>query len=123
LTGSDARSGDPAMSDAAAILSETMLSLAQAARRFPAGRKGAPVSLSCVLRWILQGAKAPDGTVVRLEGVRVGGRWLTSVEALARFAERLTPRREGVGEPAPRTPTQRRRAAERAERELERLGI
>jgi hypothetical protein len=105
------------MIDAATILNENTLSLSQAAKRLPAGRNGAPVSLACVLRWVLDGARAPDGQKVRLEAVRIGGRWITSIEALARFAEALTPRT--ADGPAPtRTPRQ-----QRAEKELEQLGI
>jgi hypothetical protein len=108
------------MTDAATLLNETTISLSQAARSLPPSRGGAPVSLACVLRWVLAGSRAPDGQKVKLEAVRLGGRWITSIEALARFAERLTPQPE----PSPiRTPRQRRRAAERAERELERSGI
>jgi hypothetical protein len=104
------------------LSSESTLSLAQAARLLPAGRKGRPVTLSCVLRWVLRGAKAPDGKVVRLEALRLGGRWLTSREALQRFAERLTPQVESQSQ-LPRTPDQRQRASERAAKQLERLRI
>jgi site-specific recombinase XerD len=84
---------------------------------------GKPVSFSCVLRWIQRGIPGPDRQRVKLEGVRVGGRWLTSREALARWAERLTPRLDGEPAPVPRTPSQRRKAAERAERELDEARI
>jgi hypothetical protein len=71
----------------------------------------------------LDGAPGPDGRRVRLEAVRLGGRWLTSAEALARFAERLPPRLGVEEAPAPRTPARRQKASERAEKELERAGI
>jgi hypothetical protein len=58
-----------------------------------------------------------------LEAVRLGGRWVTSREALQRFAERLTPDLGNRPAPAPRTPTARRRAAEQAAKQLEALGI
>jgi putative transposase len=74
------------------LLTETLLGLCEAARRLPPGRGGRSVSFSCVLRWITHGVPGPDGRRVKLEAVRVGGRWLTSVEALARWAERLTAR-------------------------------
>lgn len=104
------------------LTNETPLSLNQAARLLPPGRGDRPVTLSCLLRWILRGARAPSGEFVRLEGVRVGGRWITSREALQRFAEALTPRL-GHTPPSPRTPTARQRASQRAAAELERLGI
>jgi hypothetical protein len=74
-----------------------------------------------VYRWILDGVRTPHGKV-RLEAIRLGGRWLTSVEALERFAARQTPELED--RPLlPRTPVARRRASERAERKLQQIGI
>ena len=73
---------------------------------------------------ILDGVTAPSGEKVRLEGVRLGNRWITSKEALQRFAEQLTPAIGDTPTPAvPRTPTQRQRAAERAGEALDRIGI
>ncbi len=105
------------------LISETLLTLCEAARRLPPGRCGRPVSFSCVYRWIAHGAPGPDGSRVKLEAVRVGGRWLTSVEALARWAERLTPCLDGGPMPARRTPAQRKRADERAAKHLDAAGI
>jgi hypothetical protein len=105
------------------LLYETLIALCEAARRLPPGRGGRPVSFSCVLRWITHGIPGADGQRVKLEAIRVGGRWLTSEEALARWAERLTPRLDSEPAPAPRTPAQRRRASERAGKNLGSLGI
>jgi hypothetical protein len=103
---------------------ETTISLAQAAARLPSNRLDRPVTASCVLRWVLTGVKVPGGGRVKLEAVRLGGRWLTSVEALGRFAAAQTPDLDAPagGSATPRPPA-RRRASERAARELERLGI
>jgi hypothetical protein len=101
---------------------ETLISLVDAARLLPPARQGRPVSMSCILRWILSGVRTPSG-VVRLEAVRLGGRWLTSREALQRFAEQQTPNLTEQAPPAPRPPAARRCAAQRAERELRRIGI
>jgi hypothetical protein len=109
--------------NASQLLGETLLGLCEAARRLPPGRGGRPVSFSCVLRWITSGVPGPDGQRIKLEGVRVGGRWLTSEEALARWADRLTPHDNSEPPPAPRTSTQRQKAAERAAKELEKVGI
>lgn len=109
--------------DTTSLLSETLISLYDAARRLPHGRRNRPVSFSCVLRWITDGVPGPDGTRVRLEGVRLGGRWLTSEEAIVRFAARLTPQFEGQTTPVPRTAGRRRRESERAAAELEQRGI
>jgi len=102
---------------------ESVISLSQAADLLPPGRGGARPTLSCMLRWILKGARSPSGQRVHLEGLRVGGRWITSREALQRFAEALTPQLNGTQAPPPRSDSKRRQASERAARELERLGI
>jgi hypothetical protein len=108
------------------LQNERTLSLAQAAREplFPPGRNGAKPTLSCILRWILNGVNGPTGDRIRLEAVRLGRRWITSREAIQRFAERLTPQ---LGESEPvrstRTAVERGRAAERAAKQLEKAGI
>lgn len=99
------------------------LSLAQAARRLPSARQGRPVSASCIWRWIFVGVRLPDGTTVRLEAARLSGRWLTSEQAIARFIATQTPALDVPPAPTPRTPTARQRAADRAARELEKIGI
>jgi hypothetical protein len=71
----------------------------------------------------LVGAKSPSGQLVKLEALRIGNRWVTSAPALQRFAERLTPATGDAPIPAPRSPTARQRASERASRELDRIGI
>src|SRR5262249_46768036 len=76
------------------LTTEATISLSQAARLLPLGRRGRPVTLSCLLRWVLSGIKAHSGEVVCLEALRLEGRWITSREAIQRFAERLTPRIE-----------------------------
>jgi hypothetical protein len=104
------------------LRNETLISLMTAARMLPPGRRGRPVSLSCVLRWVIDGVRLPSGEVVHLEAIRCGGRWLTSTQSLQRFVERQTPRldcRPGT----PRTPGRRQRASERAAAELDKIGI
>jgi hypothetical protein len=108
---------------ATTLIDETLISLPQAARRLPPGRRGRPVSLSCVLRWILDGVPGPDGQRVRLEACRLGARWLTSVEALGRFAARLTPALTDSRLTTPRSAKQRERDDTEACRQLEKLGI
>jgi hypothetical protein len=103
------------------LSTETIVSLRDAAKLLPPARQGRAVSFQCVLRWVLNGARDPEGQLVRLEAIRLGGRWLTSREALQRFGERLTP--PGKSLSGTRTVRQRRRAAERAEKELEKLGM
>jgi hypothetical protein len=105
------------------LTTETPLPLADACRLIPPGRNGKRTHLSTLVRWITSGALAPGGGRIRLEGVRLGGRWMTSREALQRFADRLTPRLDAEPDETPRTPRQRNQAAERAGQELEKLGI
>jgi hypothetical protein len=105
------------------LTQETLLSLAQAARRFPPYRLGRPVSPSCVWRWCRHGVKVPGFGVVKLECIRVSGRWLTSEQAISRFVAAQTPPDKIEATPTPRTPTQRQRASEKAARELDRIGI
>jgi hypothetical protein len=107
---------------------ESLIPLAQAAKLIPPARRGKRTHLSTLLRWIQRGARNPVGEIVRLEAIRIGSRWMTSREALQRFAERLTPPTSGVTAtsphtPGPRTPTARQRASERAARELDCIGI
>jgi hypothetical protein len=99
------------------------LPLREAARRFPSSRRGRALTLSCVLRWISRGVPGPYGNRVRLEAVRLAGKWLTSEPAIARFLAAQTPSAEPCAQPTPRTPGRRQQASERAARELEALGI
>ena len=105
------------------ITTETPIPLSVAARLVPPARRGKRTHLSTLLRWILSGATAPDGTRVRLEALRIGSRWMTSVQALQRFAQALTPC-IGDESPAPaRSQVARSRASERAATELKRMGV
>ncbi len=104
------------------LTQETLLSLAQAARLFPPARLGRPVNISTIWRWCRKGVKVDGVGIVRLECVRVSGRWLTSREAISRFVARQTPAIEQETA-RPRTPGQRQRASERAGRELDKAGI
>jgi hypothetical protein len=105
------------------LQNEKTISLSQAARTLPPFRLGRPVTLSCVLRWVLQGVKTTDGRRVRLEALRLGGKWITSMEAIQRFAEAQTPTPNHPSMATLRTPTRRRKAADRAGKELEKIGI
>jgi hypothetical protein len=107
---------------AAQILSETTVTVAEVAARLPGARAATRVHPATVTRWILTGARTPSGCRVRLEAARVGGRWITSSEAVARFVAALTAPATPP-DPTPRTPPVRHRASEAAAAELDRLGI
>jgi hypothetical protein len=104
------------------ITVEQPISLRDAAGLLPSNRKGKKVSFQCLLRWVLDGSLGPDGERIRLEALRLGNRYITSREALQRFALRLTPP-EKKPTRKPRTPKQARTACEQASRELEEMGV
>lgn len=96
------------------LLSETTVTLTEASKRLP----NRPHT-STIWRWYKTGIRGR-----RLETVVVGGRRLTSLEALSRFAGALTADRDGVpATPSPRTSRQRRAAIAAAERQLDAAGI
>jgi hypothetical protein len=99
------------------------LTLTQAARRAPRTRQDRPVTLSCLFRWITTGVIGPDGRRVQLEAARLAGKWVTTPGAIRRFVEAQTPLIRAGEAPAPRSAAQRRRASERADKELDRAGF
>jgi hypothetical protein len=105
------------------LTAETILALSEAPRHVPLSHTGRTVSFPTVWRWALRGIVAADGQRIRLETLKLGGRTVTSLEALQRFAERLSPRLDAEEAPPTRTPAQRRRASERAAEELREAGI
>jgi hypothetical protein len=97
------------------IATETLINLRVGAARIPSARAGRPTHPATLSRLIQAG---------KLEAIRLGGRWVTSIEALQRYADRET--RAALGDdPAPAPPITRRRAQEiqRAEREALSLGL
>lgn len=105
------------------LTTETPIALTEVPGLLPPGRQGRPVHISAIHRWVMDGSVAPDGQRVRLEAVRVGGRWITSKEALQRFAEALTPRLDNSPAPSMRTTAQRTRASAKAATALEAAGV
>jgi len=94
------------------IHSDSLLTISQAAKSLPMRP-----NVSTVWRWVLQGCGG-----IKLESILIGGRRLTSSEAIQRFADARTA--QASGEPIPsRTPRQRQAAIDRAERELAESGI
>jgi hypothetical protein len=84
----------------------------QAAQYVGLSRNGRPAHYSFFLRAILKG---------ELEAVRMGRRWVTSVEAIQRWAERQTAGTKA--QVSRRTAATRRRAAEQADSELKKRGL
>lgn len=108
------------------LLSEEILTLAQAARRIPPVRGKRPPCSRTVFRWSAKGLKprskrgcSESGGRVFLETIQIGGTTCTSMEALARFYERLD---DLAKEPARLTPKQKEAVTKnRAERAMETL--
>lgn len=104
------------------LKSEAALSLAQAAKLIPPTRQGKPVHVSTLVRWILHGVRG-----IKLEAARIGGRWVTSHEAIERFSVALTAQHapaSGQGEPATsKRSGEDRRKQERVEQELAAMGL
>ena len=99
-------------------LDEELLSLSAAARLFPPMRGNRPVAPQTVWRWYRDGIKLPNG-VLKLAALRIGGRLLTSKQAVERFitAQNST---ETVPDNSVSADTGRH---ERAEAELRNLGV
>jgi hypothetical protein len=99
------------------------------AEELPPARSGKKCRLSTLIRWATRGARSPDGRLVRLEAARLGNRWVSTREAIARFMVALTPcpgespSRSQTSAGTPRTPSQRLKASERAAEERERRGV
>jgi hypothetical protein len=116
---------DPVPQVLSEIQSGEGLSLSAAGRLFPGHRGNGTVDPSTVFRWVTKGMRTPDGRVMRLEAVRVGGRWLTSRGAVARFVSALTAAADpppATSTPVPRTSTACQKKTEQAIRSLVRRG-
>jgi len=98
------------------ISSENVVSLAEATRHLPRRRKGKRPNVATVYRWAQRGCKG-----IYLETIQVGGTKCTSLEALQRFCDALTP----SSAPSTASPTTRarQRSIAKAEAELAAAGI
>jgi hypothetical protein len=105
------------------ILKEDRLTLEEA--RSVLGTQQKPCNFATVWRAIKTGTLLPDDSRCYLEAVKVGGRWVTSREAIGRYVEATTAawlKREPT---APVRALSKTRLAEQArvDRALERMGI
>ena len=99
------------------VLGETTIYLIDVPDHLPTGHKGRRTHPSTCLRWVLRGVRG-----VRLEAVRLGGRWVTSLEALSRFGDRVTATAASAA-PVPSPPAIGRRRADHVDQELDATGI
>ena len=110
------------------LLDEGPLGVCEIARLAGKFRRGRPTHASTVTRWITVGVALEGGAVLKLEGVRLNGRWVSSRAALVRFiAAQQVARASGRSRTAPVQVARRNRdvgrASERAASRLEAAGI
>ncbi len=67
-----------------------LIGLPEAARLYPGARGAEHICTTTLTRWIQEGVHATNGTLVKLEAIRAGYRWLTTYQALERFSAALT---------------------------------
>jgi hypothetical protein len=72
------------------ITEETVIPLSKVGDYCPSTRAGKRVHATTAWRWGKAGCRALDGSLVKLETIRIGSTNCTSVQALQRFFERLT---------------------------------
>ena len=65
---------------------ESLITFRDLAKNLPLGKGGRPVSISTLHRWRIRGIAGG----IKLEAIRVGGRWCTSRAAFDRFNARVT---------------------------------
>lgn len=101
------------------ILTEPLVTLAEAATPLPAYRGTGRARPETLVRWGTKGIRLPDGTIIKLELARAGGRFLTSHAAVARFiaAQTAAALPETAAIPA-RSPARRQKASAEAGRRL-----
>lgn len=108
------------------ILDEVPIGICAAAKRLGTFRNGRPTHPSTVTRWVTRGIVLPDGRNLKLEAIKLNGRFVTSVAAVVRFVaaqQHDGPDGDGGPESGSRTPSRRRHAAAQAVEELRRLGV
>jgi hypothetical protein len=98
---------------------------AEIAQSLPPSRAGRPVHTSTIARWRSPGVRCRDGSRITLRAVRLPACWATTIEAVQEFFAAVTAEKSGQAAPPPaiRAPARRRREIERANRELDDLGI
>jgi hypothetical protein len=98
---------------------------AEIAKSLRPTRAGKPVRVSTISRWRCPGFAARDGSRITLRAVRLPSGWATTVEWVEEFFAAVTADKTGQQPPAAsiRTPVRRRHEIERANRELDDIGI
>lgn len=94
---------------------ETVVSLTEAAKELPKRRAGKKPHVATLYRWASRGMRG-----VRLETLQVGGTLCTSLEALQRFFNCLSP--NSTSSPTTTIPN-RRREVQAAQQKLTGMGL
>lgn len=106
------------------ILTEGPQGLAALAAAIPSHRRDSHLTPQALWRWAVRGIRLADGRVVRLETVRVAGRYLSSRAAVERFVRAQSEPTDPTPLPAAsRSPARRQRASDRAAEQLDAAGI
>ena len=100
------------------LLNETLLRFHEVTRLFCARNSNRPIHLSTLIRWRTRGVRG-----IKLEAVRIGGRWFTSREALARFITRLTCAATDSSQVRSEPSANRKRMIGLANRQLDAMGV
>jgi hypothetical protein len=104
--------------------SEPKVLIATLAREIPSHRTGRCLGPQAIWRWVCKGLRLADGRVVKLEAVRLAGRWYSSHGALQRFITAQQDDAQPAELPAPaRSATKRQKASEKAAELLETAGL
>lgn len=112
------------MSMVGQILSENPIGLAQLAKKIRSHRRVGHVSTQACWRWATKGVALPGGQVVKLEVLRLAGRYLTSWAAFERFVASQQSVESAAPLPAPaRSPGRRDKSSRKAEQVLEKAGL
>jgi hypothetical protein len=98
---------------------------AEVARSLPPSRAGKPVHVSTIGRWRSPGVRRRDGSYITLRAVRLPAGWATTAVWVEAFIAAVTAEKSGRAAPPStiRTTARRRREIERANRELDDIGI
>src|SRR5437773_9620588 len=97
------------------LINEHVVTLADLARRLPSRRNGRPTHVGTIHRWRLRGLRG-----VKLAAARLGGTWVTSLEAYQRFCDALTRLADHT---SPTSAGTTRAAHDRTEQLLDDLGV
>ena len=106
------------------LMSETKELLCVLARDFRSNRNTGFITAGALWRWCSKGVQGPGGRIVKLEYLKIAGRFYSSRAAIERFIVAQQDEDETAPMPIPaRSPGKRQRASEKAAEQLAAAGI